>query len=483
MNHSIRVFKLLVLVGFSFLGSCKHSETIVISKDPVFPGSKVDLANLPSEVNQTVIRVGELNKVQNLDPLFVNNHGEQRIIHLTCEGLVALNQDGTAVPAIAKLWEISSDSLVYKFTLANKRFHSSELFFNGLGRRIISHDVRFVFERMAHPTVPSKTAKMFWAIKGMDIFFNEQHEVYDPNRRSLESISGIQTPNDSTIIFRLDYKDSKFLSHLARPEASIYPKESTESKVFPLSKWPIGSNNWKFSGLFRDSIITLKPVEESTDFADSIHRKRIEFYFFQNEVSLYKKFFLGEIDIVPEIGPQLSKTVLTENGKLSSSYENEFNLISTTSRESLNLFFNPNNRDHISLSQVEQWFNQTQLFQQIQNAPVFDRVVKSSREGLTQNSTINPLDSVLIILSYDENPLAFEIFRLFYASFSDKSKIRIVKSPVYGRETVLFIREEGYNPNDSSQLLAKIFAKRSGLQKLNRVHASFSDEPWWISIH
>ena len=454
-------------------------------------GEVSTLDDLPGEVTQTVIRIGELNKIQNLDPLFIDNHGEMRLINLVCEGLVTLDSEGNLNPAIAKSWQLSNDSLSYVFTLGDKRFHNSDLFFNGLGRKVNSNDVRYVFERMAKANVPGRTAKLFWAIRGMDVFYNEQREIFDIERRSLKSIIGIETPNDSTVIFNLDYKDENFLNNLAKPEASIYPRENVESKTSFIADWPVGTNSWKFSGLFRDSIITLKPIAESTNLTETIKRKRLEFYFFQSEVSLYKKFFLGEIDIVPELGPQLSKTVLTADGKLSPSYQKDFNLISTVSTEPFSLYFNPDNRFNISIHQALDLLKQADLQKVFMNSPVFDKIeINQINEAQKKNNSDQTLlknfgtanGNLKLTMNYDESPIALEVLRVFLISLSNQYAGIIVKSPVIGRESIFFIRETAYQTPVNAIQLAKFYPKRSGLQKSDKIYAEFSNEPWWISI-
>ena len=489
----LRKIHIFLLIGLIITGNlaCTESKTVVIDKKPIFMGELSTVNELPGEVSQTVIRLGELNKIQNLDPLFIDNHGEMRLINLVCEGLVSLDSEGIVHTAIAKSWQVSNDSLTYVFTLGDKRFHNSDLFFNGLGRKVNAKDVRYVFERMAKANVPGRTAKLFWAIRGMDVYYNEQREIFDQERRSLKTIIGIETPNDSTIIFNLDYKDDLFLTNLVKTEASIYPRENVESKTTFIANWPVGTNSWKFSGLFRDSIITLKPVTESTNLTETVNRKRLEFYFFQNEVSLYKKFFLGEIDIVPELGPQLSKTVLTADGKLSPSYQKQFNLISTVSSEPLSLYFNPDNRFNLSITQAIDLVKQADLQKAFANSPVFEKIeMNQVSEPQKQHNSIKSVlrnfesvnGSQKLTMNYDENPVALEILRVFLISLSNQYAGIIVKSPVIGRESIFFIRETANQTPINAIPLAKFYPKRSGLQKSDKIYAEFSNEPWWISI-
>ena len=57
----------------------------------------------------------------------------------------------------------------------------------------------------------------------------------------------------------------------------------------------------------------------------------------------------------------------------------------------------------------------------------------------------------------------------------------LINSPVISRETIFYVRSSQVQ-NESQNLLAEIQLKRSALQKNDRIYATFSSEPWWISI-
>lgn len=486
MKTKIHFAFLLVLVFIGFQ-TCDHSKTVIIDKKPQFIGENIPLTELPNEVNQEVIRIGELNKVENLDPLFASNNGELRILNLVYESLVSLDNQGNIRPGIANSWKISPDSLVYEFYLGDKHFHDSDLFLNGLGRSILADDIRFVFERMAQAQVPPATARLFWAIRGLDSYFHEQHEIYYAQKRSLSTITGIETPDSKTVIFRLDYKDASFLKKLTKPQISIYPKESVASTSISISNWPIGSNKWKFSGLFRDSIITLKPVNQSTNLTTEIKRKRIEFYFFASEVALYKKFFLNEIDVVPELGPQLSKAILKQDGTINEVYKEQFSLFNSVSTEPYFIFFNPRNRFGVQFDDANYLLLKSNLKESATDSPIFERIIFSNpQSNKTDLKSIQVFAKgqtppVRLSLAFNNDPIALELMRLFYHSISDNFDVVLLNSPISGRETVYYVRTSNSTSIDG-KLLAQIFVKRSGLQKSDKVYAEFSSEPWWLHI-
>lgn len=477
---------LYLFILASFAWACGPSNTVNIDKKPIFPGDEIPLKELTSEVNQQVIRIGELSEIRHLDPLYATTNGEWRIIHLVYEGLVNLNADGTFSHGIANSWKISEDSLTYEFYLGNKRFHNADLFFNGHGREVTADDVVFAFNRMALATVPPHAARLFWAIQGMDSYFAEQHEIYDEDKRSLKHISGVSAPDAKTIVITLDYKDPLFLQKLARPEAVIYPKEAIQNGESLLKKAPVGTGEWKFSGLFQDSIITLRPVNQSTNISQEIKRRRIEVYFFKSEVALYKQFFKDEIDIVPELGPQLSASLLNTEGELEPAYREQFLLFNTTSTEPYTLWLNQENRYHFSESDVQALINSSQLEQSFSGSKSIEStsyLLQSTQQESNKLYVFTKPDAkARLTFTFNGDALAFEILRNVFKPLQSRYDVVAVKSFVSGRESIFTIQKGEERPSFQSIPVAKFFVKRTGLQKKNQEFATFSSEPWWISI-
>ena len=111
----------------------------------------------------------------------------------------------------AEMPTISDDGLTYEFTL-----REGVRFGPPVNRPITSHDVAYAFERMAMPSAGARYNYYFTsAIDGM-------HEFTDGVGRS---ISGIETPDDDTIVFHLTRPTGDFLKRLAMPAAAPLPEE------------------------------------------------------------------------------------------------------------------------------------------------------------------------------------------------------------------------------------------------------------------
>ncbi|TNE74517.1 hypothetical protein EP331_01650 [bacterium] len=477
-----------ILLGLTFFATyCTPSNTINVDKKPVFPGEQVPLAELTNEVDQQVVRIGELNEIRQLDPLFATTNGEFRVIHLVYDGLVNQTIDGKITSGIANSWKISPDSLVYEFYLGNKQFHSSDLFFNGSGREVTAEDVELVFKRMGSHSVPPQTARLFWAIRGMDSYFAEQREIYDESKRMLKTIAGVEVIDSKTIRFTLDYKDSDFLNKLSRPEASVYPKEAISGAESVLKSNPIGTGEWRFSGLFQDSIITLRPENQSTNISTEIKRKRIEFYFFKNEVSLYKKFFKEEIDIVPELGPQLSASLLDANGKLEIAYQDKFELYNTTSKTPYTLWFNTANRYGLKAGDAAFLISKNTIDNEFASSKAIvsnNYVLKDAPNADAALLSIfkKPDAKQRLVLAYNGDALSFELLKNVYQSISKDYDAVVLKTLVTGRESIFIASKGSEKPTSNAIAIAQFFVNRTGLQTKGKPLARFSNEPWWIQI-
>jgi len=111
----------------------------------------------------------------------------------------------------AEMPEISEDGLTYEFTLRD-----GVRFSPPLDREVTSRDVAYAMERLATPELGARYGFYFTSsIAGMTEFSDG----------TASSISGIETPDDDTIIFRLRQPTGDFLKRLAMPAAAPIPQE------------------------------------------------------------------------------------------------------------------------------------------------------------------------------------------------------------------------------------------------------------------
>ena len=111
----------------------------------------------------------------------------------------------------AEMPEVSDDGLTYEFTIRD-----GVRFGPPLDREVTSRDVAYAFERLATPALGAR----------YDFYFSSAIEgLSDFSTGAPDSISGIETPDDDTIVFHLGQPTGDFLKRLAMPAAAPIPEE------------------------------------------------------------------------------------------------------------------------------------------------------------------------------------------------------------------------------------------------------------------
>ncbi|MBO6622233.1 MAG: hypothetical protein JJ892_13850 [Balneola sp.] len=333
-----------ILCALFLVISCGKSTEVTIVDDSsgILPGEKAN-NELPSErtVIQddfTAIKIGELNAIRTLDPLFGTTGSEFRVFSLIYDGLTRIDSEGFVQPAIAKNWTISRDSLRYTFTLRDNVFyHSDSRFTSGIGRQVVPEDIVKSFERMASILVPDNAAQLFTSIKGFNSFHTEQTYIKIPANRTINSIEGISVSNDTTLVMQLSKKDNKFLEKLAHPLASVYPEESLPPNKTPILK-PIGTGGY-YLAQKKNNLLILASNDDY--FQEQTVPTRIDITHGKKEAELYQDFDKGALDALVEIGPSTIQQVTDSTGSLGFMFESAFSLYDPSINNEINFYYNP----------------------------------------------------------------------------------------------------------------------------------------------
>jgi peptide/nickel transport system substrate-binding protein len=147
--------------------------------------------------------------------------------------------------------EISEDGLTYTFKLKPNLKWAPPL-----DRNITSKDVAYAFQRInAAPLVAQYGFYYYGTIKGMD----------GKAKSAEEPISGIETPDDQTIIFNLEKPTGDFLQRLIMPAAGPIPQEVGKcfKKAGDYGRYVISSGPYMLQGsdqLDISSCEAMKPI-------------------------------------------------------------------------------------------------------------------------------------------------------------------------------------------------------------------------------
>jgi peptide/nickel transport system substrate-binding protein len=157
------------------------------------------------------------------------------------------------IPDLATdLGQVSDDGLTYTFTLKD-----GIKFGPPLDRPITSADVKYAFTRIGTKDLVAQYGFYYLdTIKGM-------RDLYDGKAND---ISGIETPDDKTIVFHLTEPTGDFLFRLGMPAAAPVPQEvaSCFTKAGDYGRYVISSGPYMLKGsdqLDVSSCDTMKPLE------------------------------------------------------------------------------------------------------------------------------------------------------------------------------------------------------------------------------
>jgi peptide/nickel transport system substrate-binding protein len=115
------------------------------------------------------------------------------------------------VPDLAtEMPEVSADELTYTFALKD-----GVTFGPPVNREVTSQDLVYSIERLGTPSVAAQYAFYYEVIKGFTEF----------SEGRADAISGVTTPDDKTIIFKLTKPTGDFLHRMTMPATAPIPKE------------------------------------------------------------------------------------------------------------------------------------------------------------------------------------------------------------------------------------------------------------------
>ena len=320
----------LLLIFALLLHACGPTDTVTVVEDtPRTDRPETAEEDTTEEFSQ--ITIGLRDPVDNFDPLFADNLSTMRVLSLIYDGLFTLDENGELKKAIASDYSVSEDGKEYRIKINRDLFfHESAAFLSGMGRRISSSDVKWAFERTAMADVPPTAGNLLMNIEGYETFFKEQRKLYREDQRALDEVSGIRTPDNETIVIRLFEPDPEFLKKLASPLLFIYPREAVDAD---LANRPVGTGAYRMrTGQSNDSIVLTK--DDSDRAANRLTQpdiNRIDFIYAEDEGRLFQEFARGDIDWIPEVGPEIAKNVSDTSYNILPVYEDSYRLSSSSS--------------------------------------------------------------------------------------------------------------------------------------------------------
>ncbi len=215
LKHSIRVLGLATVL---------FAAAATLSSMP----AATALADQPKQGGEVVVTFKD--DLATLDPAIGYDWNNWSIIKSIFNGLMDYKPGTTELtPDLAESYSISDDGMTYTFKLRpGLKFHN--------GRALTSADVKYSIERAVNPKTQCPGAGYFGTIKGYD----------DVAAGKTTSLSGLATPDDSTVVFTLTRPDATFLHIMAINFAFVVPKEEVEKYGADFGHHPVGAGAFKF---------------------------------------------------------------------------------------------------------------------------------------------------------------------------------------------------------------------------------------------
>lgn len=471
---SKRLFAVAMMLTFGLI-ACKSSDNTIVIEEAPITSSQNDITDRQMDDAFQQLTIGEITPVRSLDPLFADNTASMHGVQLLYEGLVRYDETGEIIPAIAKNWAVSDDKQTYRFTLRDSIFfHDSDIFSNGLGRKLTAADVKFAFERMAKGTVPDDAAQLFMNIEGFEPYYQEQRRVLQPEDRQLKTISGIEVQNDSTISFSLVEPDPQFITKLAVPYAAIYPREAVKPRGFEA----VGSGPFKLSQKRNDSLYIFSKFENYR-VENQPELNRIDLRTYANSTALAQAINSGEVQLVPQLSPQLMTMYLTSGNKLKEPLTSDLQLLN--SEHTITYFVRYHegaDRPRDEVTAALQRVNPIQLF-----ADLPENSVEISWPQ-TNPSTAQAADS--LSTTYTSDPFLTTFYDQLGRKLTDEGiAFDISSSRVANRNIPLFTEAYPLLYDEQSKSPAPLITlkfKAPGLSRTNIENLNFNSLPWWIDL-
>ncbi len=314
--------------------------------------------------------------IETLEPVMSNSPQTIWVLMNVMEGLVAYNKQNEIVPQIAKEWEISGNGLVYSFSLKNNiKFHNDKCFPDGKGRNVTAADFKYCLERVNDPSTKTRGLWVFRdKIKGANEFYEFKA---GKSSKQVNGISGIKTPNDSTLIIELTEPFAPFLSLLTMTYAFVYPKEAVEFYGNNFSVHPVGTGPFMFSEWQQDKQLLLVKNPDYLEFDSTGTRlpylNEVEITFTKSQETEFLDFLNGRYDY-HEPSSEIMDAITDDNGKMINAESKDYMLVKQPWLNTVYLIMIQN--ENLPAGKTSPFLNNKKLRQALNYAIDKERIVR-----------------------------------------------------------------------------------------------------------
>ncbi|WP_439596210.1 ABC transporter substrate-binding protein [Falsiroseomonas sp.] len=246
------------------------------------------LAATPVAAQETLLRARLNSDIRSTDPGTNRDANTDAVVLHVVEGLVAYRENTSIGPLLAERIDIADDGLSYTFTLRDGvRFHN--------GAVLTSADVKFAWDRYLRRETNWRCLPEF-------------------DGRGATKITGIETPDARTVIFRLERPSALFLANMARADcggSGIWHRDSLNadgSWNTPIGTGPFRMGEWRrnqFVEVTRFPDYSARPGEvDGYTGNKTAHVDRVRWLVIPDASAAKAALLSGAIDINPDIANQ-----------------------------------------------------------------------------------------------------------------------------------------------------------------------------------
>lgn len=267
-----------------YAASAMNQTALALEQEALSLNARSSVFRFPSAAPGGRIRAAlrYLNE-EDYDPAFSQTVPHAILVKTWGESLVRFAEGTRVLPELAERWEVDSTGTLFTFHLRRGvRFHD--------GLLLSSTDVKNTLERFLSPALGALLAGLFEAIEGAPEFLVG----------NATSIPGIETPDPSTVRFRLSRPLPFFLHLLTLPDISILPpslvNDRSRARLSPCGTGPFVVKDLRFGKAARfdrfDSYWDRSHVA-----LDGVDLDLTE----DSEAGVFQRFLDGQLDVIWDI--------------------------------------------------------------------------------------------------------------------------------------------------------------------------------------
>ena len=261
-----------------------------------------------------------------IDPALNDAVDGATVLSNAFEGLCRLDEKNSAVPGVAKSWDVSKDGLTYTFHLRDNAKWSD-------GKAVVAGDFEYAWKRALNPDTASDYAYMLYYLKNGEAYNNSKNAAWTGTKAAIDDV-GVKANDDKTLTVSLEYPTTYFLSLMAFPTYFPVRKDVVEKNP---KDWATKPETYICNGPFKmkewkpkDSLNFVKN-DQYWD-AKRVKLQNIEYKMIDQATTYMAAFRTGQLDYI-ETPPTLETPQLIKNGTAKivpyiGTYYLEFNLSS-----------------------------------------------------------------------------------------------------------------------------------------------------------